>query len=229
MRVFVAFGYRREERWVRELVVPILTSLDISIESGTELPGRAIGPEIRRRIERSTAVIGFLLRRQKLPDGKWTTSDWVRQEIEAGLGLNKDVVQVVEKGVRPPGGQLPNLQRLTYDPRARDAFLVDFTRHIRDWIRGVVFVRLEPHQLTNALNRPGAERDRFCEYQIISDGQVARNARAEVLGLGGGLYVKLTGFSPGSHANLTIAVGGQRWFCRGVPHTQPFVPMQLKR
>ena len=78
MRVFVAYGYLPAEEWVRHYVVPILQTLDIEVVDGREIPGERITDAVVRRIEGVDALIGFLLRRQKLPGNKaWTASQWV--------------------------------------------------------------------------------------------------------------------------------------------------------
>jgi hypothetical protein len=225
MRVFVAYGYTDGERWVEELVLPILDALDITRIDGREIRGKPIDAAVRTRIGSADALIGFLLRRHQNPDRSWATSDYVRQEIEIALGQDKDVIQVVETGVPSPGGMLKGLQRLPYDASARDQFLVRLTAHFRDSVQGTVFVRLAPGALVTAIAQSGPPQS--CDYEITHEGSVERTSRVSIVPQGGGLYVKLTGFRPGRHANLRIDAGGRRWSCEGVTYTQPFVTMKL--
>jgi hypothetical protein len=225
MRVFVAFGYRPEERWVRDLVLPILDALEIAVVDGQETRGKPIDQEVRQRIASADAVLGFLLRREKNPDGSWTTSEYVRQELEIGLGQSKDVIQVVESDVPSPGGFFQGLQRLSYDASARDEFLVQLTKHLREWVQGTVFVRLAPAALVNALAATASGH--ACSYEILHQGRVERSATTTIVAMGGGLYVKLAGFRPERYVNLTIDVNGKRWSKQGVPQTFSFVTIEL--
>jgi hypothetical protein len=230
MRVFLAFGYQSHESWVWEQVRPILEAFDITVDSGRELRGKPIDDEVRRLIKGSDAVVGFLLRRSRNYDlVSWTTSDYVRQEIEIGLAEGKSVIQVVERGVPAPGGFLDRLQRLPYRSKARDAFLVEFTSHIRAWVQGAVFVRLTPQALLDDIDAAG-DPTPSCDYEIMDhDGNpvLDKPQKVRILTMGGSLVVKLTGFRPGCYADLAIMANGRRWRCKGVGYTQPSVTMQL--
>lgn len=227
MRVFVAYGYLPRELWVCELAIPILCDLGVRVLGGEEIPGKPIDAVVRESIESADALIGFLLRRRPNPDGSWAPSEYVRQEIEIANGLGLSVVQVVETGVTPPGGMLASMQRLAYDEATRDAFLVRLAHHIREWTEGEVFIRLTPPALVRDLETNGIGATGRCEYEILQDGRVDRQGKAPILLLGGGMYVKLLGFRPGTYANLRIQANHRRWSTLGVPYSQPFITVQM--
>ena len=98
MRIFVGFGYLRHELWVKQMVLPMLRHLGLHVISGEEIPGRPIDRVIRQRIESCDAMIGLLLRRGRWRlGGFYETSEYVRQELEIALGLEKPVIQIVER------------------------------------------------------------------------------------------------------------------------------------
>jgi hypothetical protein len=227
MRVFVAYGYTSDEDWVREFVIPVLQALEIEIIHGREIVGEDVTREVLQRIGSADALIGFLQKRTPYADGSWDSSPYVKQEIDAALALGKPVVRVIESGVKDPGGMLQGLQRLRYDPAARDRFLVDLTDHLRTWIQGVVSVRLAPDALVRELEGMGPDAKRTCRYKIRHRSHVEREGEADIVGEGGGLYVRLVGFRPDRSADLSIHTGQRTWWCQGVLHTHPFVTVHL--
>jgi hypothetical protein len=227
MRVFVAYGYQPHELWVRALVLPMLSDLGVHTIDGQEILGKLIDVALRESIGTADALIGFLQKRTQNPDGSWAPSDYVRQEIEIANGRGLGVIQVVETGVSPPGGMLGGLQRLAYDEATRDQFLVRLTHHVREWIQGEVYLRLTPPALVRDIEKDDLRAPGPCEYEIMHDGKVERKGQAPILPLGGGMYVKLLGFRPGTYANLKILANRRRWSTSGVPHSQPFMSVEL--
>ena len=231
MRVFVAFGYTRDELWVKNLVIPMLTNLGIEVLTGEHLPGKPISDEVVRLIQSSDALIGFLLKRVKNPDGGWTSSDYVRREIRIAFDHGKMVTQVVEDGIAPV--LLPDdIQRLTYDPSVQAAFLVRLVRHFRDWIRGEVNLQLAPPDLVRELDYEavrGTAAANPCEYSIFHQNQLESKGRSAVFGVGGSLCVKLIGFLEGRSANVTIDVNGKQWIVLRVPREQVVASLEMAR
>ena len=228
MRVFVAYGYTAPELWVRDFVLPVLQALEIDVLDGQEIVGERIDDEVHRRIESADALIGFLQRRDRYADDTWDSSQYVKDEIGHAIDKQKPVVQVVETGVRDPGGTRQGRQLLRYDAAARDRFLVELTKHVREWIQGVVSVRLAPDALIRELDLIGPDSLPACSFKIRHLSHVEREGQVPITGEGGGLYVRLVGFRPGRVVELSIQTTGRRWWCRGIRYTNPFVTMHLE-
>ena len=96
---------------------------------------------------------------------------------------------------------LQGRQSLRYDPAERDRFLVALTNHLRTWIQGVVSVRLAQTP-GDELDRMGPQSKRACHYRIRHESHVERQGQVDIIGEGGGLYVRLVGFRPGRSAEL---------------------------
>jgi hypothetical protein len=230
MTVFVAYGYLADERWVHELVIPLLRDLGLEVEEGEEIPGGRIDETVDTRVAASDALIGFRLARDPLPNGGWQPSDWVDYELHSAKLLKKPFVQVVQTGkkaVSPLKGPVAGYQYLEYDPAKPADFFIKLVRHLRTWIAGEVEFRLAPESLANALATRRAA-DAPCTYDLVRQGTVVRTANGRVFGRGGGMYVKLLEFVPGLLADIEIKIDGQRWIARGVERSAA-PPLELTR
>ena len=74
----------------------------------------------------------------------------------------------------------------------------------------------------------GPQSKRACHYKIRHDSHVERQGQVDIIGEGGGLYVRLVGFRPGRSAELSIQTNVRTWWCQGVLHSHPFVTIHLK-
>ena len=228
MRVFVSFGFLPEEAWVEQLAVPLLQHLGLNVIEGKEIPGE-IDATIRRRIHSCDALIGFLLRRGKRErDGSWSASDYVRQEIEIALAGEKDVILVVEHGVKAPRGFLQQRQRLDYRAPNRDVLLLALARHLREWIDGEVKVRLSPDTLVQALEGEVYAGKARCRYRVLDGGRTVRESVADIVPEGGGLFTKLLGFRPRTQAQIRVGVNGVEWASTFESHASPFTSIELR-
>ncbi len=139
MRIFVAYGFNDRDRWIPELVIPILKSLGAEVVTGEQLEGQVITAGVRARINESDALIGFLTRRGEADaEGVYRTHDWVKQELGAAVGRDLPyVLEVRETRIDAQGGMLADRQYVTYDESQRDRFLVRLVEVISSWSRGV--------------------------------------------------------------------------------------------
>ena len=86
MKIFVAFGYNPRDRWIPELVFPIIKAFGDEVVSGEEIPGQQITDAIIREIRQSHALLAFTTRRDKIGDQeRWTTHRWVTDELSQAL------------------------------------------------------------------------------------------------------------------------------------------------
>ena len=69
MKLFVGYGYNARDEWIEELVFPLIQSFDFEVESGKGLEGQSLSEQVKKRIEKSRAAIGFCTRRDPLATG----------------------------------------------------------------------------------------------------------------------------------------------------------------
>jgi hypothetical protein len=87
MRIFVGFGFNERDRWVKDLVFPLIKAFGAEGVSGEELQGEQITDAVRRQIASCDALIGFVTRRDDLGNGRWSTHRWVTDELSHALPL----------------------------------------------------------------------------------------------------------------------------------------------
>ena len=55
--MFVAFRYTEQDKWIKELVSPLIETLDIGVLTGENIHGQIIVEEVREMIKKSDAMI----------------------------------------------------------------------------------------------------------------------------------------------------------------------------
>jgi hypothetical protein len=82
MKIFVGYGYNDRDKWIEDLVFPLMRAFGAEPISGKEIPGQKLDEGIKELIRKSDAVIGFVTRRgDKREDGLYATHRWVTDEI----------------------------------------------------------------------------------------------------------------------------------------------------
>ncbi len=213
MRIFVAYGFNDRDRWIPELVIPILKSLGAEVVTGEQLEGQVITAGVRARINESDALIGFLTRRGEADaEGVYRTHDWVKQELGAAVGRDLPyVLEVRETGIDAQGGMLADRQYVTYDESRRDRFLVRLVEVISSWSRGVnVNLRVLPDDVAMEL-APHVRRTYKCWYTVLEDGRESAPRPAHVYQGPGGLTIAATGIPPRALISVRVEAAGAVW------------------
>ena len=73
MKIFIGFGYRPEDDWIKELVFPLVQCFDAEIMSGEDLHGEIITEGVKNKIKKSDGLLAFLTPRDQLASGQFTT------------------------------------------------------------------------------------------------------------------------------------------------------------
>jgi hypothetical protein len=87
MKIFVAFGYNERDRWIPNLVFPIIKAFGDEVVSGEEVQGEQITDAVIREIRQSNALMAFVTRRDKIDKNRWTTHRWVTDELSNAIAL----------------------------------------------------------------------------------------------------------------------------------------------
>src|SRR5262249_22388738 len=102
MRTFVGYGYNERDKWVEEMVFPIIQAFGDEVIHGRLMPGEVLAEGVRERIRRADIVIGFATRRlDPLTNSLGqATHKWVVQELGIALGLpnSPGILEVREAG-----------------------------------------------------------------------------------------------------------------------------------
>ena len=169
MKIFVGYGFNDRDKWIPDLVYPIIHAFGDEVVTGEDLEGDQITAAVRQKIADSDALIGFLTRRGE-PDanGVWKTHRWVIEEIATAIS-KKLVVEVRETGVDDQGGIACDRQRIPYDEHSRDKCLVEVVKTIGKW-HSLERVKLKvlPEEYVQELSPLLRDPDLKCTYQIMT-------------------------------------------------------------
>jgi hypothetical protein len=102
----------------------LLTSHGLRTITGKSVGGGALTPEVRARIEQADALVALLTRREQTPSSGWTTSEWVKDELDHARAKGKPSIAVIEGGVAAGGAYREN----EYIPLDRAFSLETFLR-----------------------------------------------------------------------------------------------------
>lgn len=139
MRIFAGFGYHDRDKWVKEMVFPMIEAFGAEVLSGEEIYGQRLSEGVKRKIAHADALIGFLTRRGDPADaGIWDTHRWVTDELAVAMKarLRLLVLEVREKGVSDQGGILGDRQRIEYDEVTPDRCPIELVKAIGGWHEG---------------------------------------------------------------------------------------------
>ncbi len=195
MRIFVGYGYNDLDRWVEELVFPIIEAFDVEVVSGQEGHGQIISEVVRNQIYNCDALIAFTTRREQLEDGRWTTHRWVTDEWATALNQGLPLVEVRAIGVADQGGLVRDRQRIDYTESSRDKCLVELVKVIGTWKRREhsVMLQLSPQEFVSEV-RPFIRRPSFrCTYILLEGSRESEEHDMRVIPIKGGLFTQVKG------------------------------------
>lgn len=110
----------------------------------------------------------------------WKTSDWIIQEIGLAVGRKMDLILLIEKGLRPPGGLQGNIEFIPFDRESPQSSFGQILEMIRTLIPKAVKASIQEsgastsesavqvqgkEEIDSALYEPKPEWD-FSHYQL---------------------------------------------------------------
>jgi hypothetical protein len=218
MRIFVGYGYNARDRWIEELVFPIINAFGDEVTTGEHLQGEQITDGVRNTIRQSDAMIGFLTRRGERDGvGKWGTHRWVTDELSFALANDLKVVEVREHEVDDQGGIIGDRQRLVYDPDARDRCLVEIVKAVGRWHQGrALKFQLLPQEFGEEIFPVLNSKDLRCTYRYMDDDFESQKLPTEIVPIESGLFVRMKHIPRGALVQVQVESRGNVW-------TSPYV------
>lgn len=204
MRIFVAYGYNARDSWIEPTVASLIRAFGSEPVDGRELGGQSIPEGVRQSIRSSDALLAFFTRRDgPLPDGSWTTHQWVRDELTCALEHNKQVLEIYEDGVsRIAGLAGSDRQHLAYQENEQLECVVEIVKVLGQWHRrGTRRFQLLPHEKI----RPHLSKPYFvCRYRVMEGNHELPEQVVKVQKIQGGLFIDCTGLSRESLIQVEI-------------------------
>ncbi len=169
MKVFVGFGYNENDKWIEQLILPLIEALGCEVVTGEEMQGERLSEGVIERISDADACIGFLTKRGEVAnqDGTFPTHRWVIEELTTALNKGLPIYEIREKGVDPQKGIAADRQRLEYDDTSKVLLeVVKFVMKEKNKLSTKIFMLLPPEILTDI--RPYlANGDITCSYRFM--------------------------------------------------------------
>jgi hypothetical protein len=213
MKIFVAFGYNDRDRWIPNLVFPIVKAFGDEVVSGEEVQGEQISDAVIREIRQSNALMAFVTRRDQISENRWTTHRWVTDELSHAIAFQLPVAEVRESGVDEQGGIAGDRQRILYKESERDKCLVEIVKTLGRWhASDTIELKLMPDECIQAvrplLRNPGLR----CMYQVLErNGTMGDPVPAQILPITGGLFVRARNVPPMSYIQIRVECAGKSW------------------
>jgi hypothetical protein len=211
MRLFVGYGYNSRDRWIEELVFPLVEAMGCQIVHGKATFGDTLAPEIKSLLLGSDAMLGFLTRREEAGN-HWITHRWVIEELASAFG-QIPVVEIREIGVDAQYGMLAGVQRVQYSAQERDKCLVQIAQavgQIRDKVEHRVF-RLEPTEFVSLfralVKKPGLR----CSYRVMRRNTESEFKEVPIVPVAGGLQFYVEGLRVTDLIQVCVAYGDESW------------------
>ncbi len=211
MRIFVAYGYNDRDKWIREMVFPIIEAFGADVETGEDTFDGTISDIVRDKIEYCDALIAFTTKREPKNAKSTTTHQWVKDELAIARGFKKKLVEVRESGVDSQSGITDPNQRIDYDEKKRDECLVKVAQAIGTWHKSApVQIQLYPEGLPTSEYGPLSE-DGYCEYILRVGSYSAAPVQTQIVGITGGLFIIVPKPQRGSLVKVKLRHSGRSW------------------
>lgn len=169
MKVFIGFGYNDNDKWIQQLVIPLIEALGCEVITGEDMQGEILSQGVIERIEDSDVCIGFLTKRGKEAnhDGTFPTHKWVIEELTTGLNKGKPVFEIREKGVDLQKGITGDRQRFDFDETPKVLLeVVKFVMKEKNKLSAKIFMLL-PLEILAEIRPYLANDDITCSYRFM--------------------------------------------------------------
>jgi hypothetical protein len=224
-KVFLSFAFRDEDRALVAAAEQLLASHDVVAVTGKKLGGEELTPAVMERIEECDALVALLTRRDQKPTGKWTTHDWVRDELNHARTRAMRAVALVENDVEV-GGAYAEHERIPLDRAVPlDAFLA-LSETVGLWKRQEgrrLKIRLMPDELAAMAGYAGS--DPKCRYRFVVNGARTEWRDATQIPEPGGTFLWVGGVQEDFLIQIELEEEGKHWISPAYPQ---YVSIELK-
>jgi hypothetical protein len=193
MNIFICFGYNENDKWIKELVFPLVTAFDGNVTTGEDLLGGIISQEVTDRIRKADGVLAFLTPRDEMASGRFTTHQWVRDELTTAIAYKVPAVEIREAKVDPQGGIVGDRQRLEFSVDDKAKLLLDIAKLLSSWRRNFKSRRLflMPRDIVQDARPYINKNDLKCTYQFMTGSTQSEEFEARPFRFGQGLCVDI--------------------------------------
>lgn len=212
MNIFIGFGYNINDQWIKELVFPLVQSFDGSISTGEDLHGEVISQEVSERIKKADGVLAFLTPREAMASGRFTTHQWVRDELITAISNRIPAVEIRELSVDNQGGIVGDRQRIDFALDNKAKLLVELAKVLSKWRKNIKPKRLFllPRDIVQDA-RPFINKEELkCTYQFMTGSRESEVYKAKPFKYGQGLCIDIYNV-PAEDSLVQVCVKGPQF------------------
>jgi hypothetical protein len=213
MNIFIGFGYNNDDKWIKDLVFPLVESFDAMITTGEDLHGQVLSQGVTDRIKKADGVLAFLTRRDALAaTGRYTSHRWVYDELATSIANNIPAVEIREKMVDAQGGLPGDRQRVEFDLDDKAKLIVELAKLLSAWRRNLKARRLFllPKDIVQEV-RPHIYKETLkCTYKFMTGSKQSPQYEAKPFKFGQGLCVDVYNV-PSEDSLIEITIQGPQF------------------
>jgi len=225
-KIFVSYHYDDPNKGLAAIVDDLLDGHSLRFTTGDALGGGNLTPAIKGQIENADALIALLTRRENLGNGKWTTHDFCKTELQHARTFGKNAIALVETGVDVQGLYQEH-EYISYDAQNPLAAFVRLSRTIGLWKQmtgRTVKIQVMPEP--TALEIWSVHNECEFEYRLSSGTRETPWDKAKARREPGGLFLFVQ--VPDDTMMLEVRVranrGAKSWYSDATPF---FTPLTL--
>lgn len=222
MKLFVAFHYHEDDKWIKDLVFPLLESLEITVITGENIHGDIIVQHVPELIKKSDCMIAFITK-------SWDQHPWVRDELVTAIAGKIPALEIKDMSLKNLGGIADGRQRLELDVNKKEEFLVHLVKVLCQWRKNydTRSLMILPDELMH-LARPHLKTGTLkCIYQFRDGNEESEKYVTPLFRLPQGLGVDIKNIpSKNALVQLIIEGPGISWSCGYQPFSYISINLQ---
>ena len=210
MKVFVAYGFTKENQWIKELVYPLVESFGAEVIHGENVQGEIVSNAVITSIRESDALIGILTKVDRVESkGFWTTRNWVVQELAAARTAERLFVEVRDQEVDPNRAMLSDRQPIMFsENESKEKLLIELALVLSRWSNQLRRQRvcLIPHDLARTIYKESTSPLTYCSYKFRVNNRSTQEKRAAIEKYGETICIHVDGFPEDQEVLIDIGV-----------------------
>jgi TIR domain len=220
--IFLSHIFGPQDRDLVDQVDRLVVSHGLRVATGRALGGEALTDEVKARIQKADALLALLTTPYQRSDGKWTTHDWVKSELQHAREHAKPSIALVETGVKL-GGLAQGQESIPLDRQSPLEAFIRLSETIAEWKRKagrLVRIRLQPDEVAEIASdeHTGAR----CRYRFVDDtgGKPSDFTEGQVIQQAGGIILFVNGADERHYVQVQVEGAGATW-------RSPFEPQMM--
>ena len=191
MKIFVSYAFNDANKWIEDLVVPLIKALGYEVVTGQRLEGEVLIDGVDARLRGCTGCVAFSTRRDQRANGSYETHPWVMSELTKARALGFKTIEVREDGVTI-GNDADAYVRLKYREAERDRMLIRLAENLAAWKTRRVRLRLDPPEAElQDFMRCAARSVLTCTYELQQEDEEIGRGEAKIVRQTGACFVEI--------------------------------------